>query len=53
MTGRAYGSAGSFGPIRRLDWSRRVTVTRAMTQDEVEEYDPLEEQRLVRWVDNC
>ena len=50
-------SEGSIGPIRRRDRGARVTVmnssgAKPMTQDEVEEYDPLQEQRLVRWVDD-
>ena len=47
-------SEGCIGPIRRRDRGARVTVMNyaPMTQDEVEEYDPLEEQRCVRWVDD-
>ena len=55
---RPHTSAGSVGPIRRRDRGGRMTIScpsgaRPMTQDEVEEFDPLEEQRLVRWVDDC
>ena len=46
-------SEGSIGPIRRRDRGPRVTVRNStMTQDEVEESDPLEERRCVRWVNN-
>ena len=50
-------SERSIGPIRQRDRGARVTVNnssgaRPITYDEVEEYNPLEEQRLVRWVDD-